>query len=193
MNNIPNILTILRIILSPIFLVLFFSEHLVLRSLSVVVFTIAALTDFFDGYLARKYKARSEFGNFLDPLADKILTFSGFFAFSYLRPDLFPWWALGVIIGRDFLITGLRILAKRNAKSLETSTSAKLKTAVQMVFIYIGLLSFLGLTIPLYADYFMTYLFESSVLFWLYMIVMMFTAYTGIEYLLKNKHIFRKD
>lgn len=157
------------------------------------MFTVAALTDFFDGYLARKYKADSEIGNFLDPLADKILTFSGFFAFSYLRPDIFPYWMLLVIIGRDLFITWLRIIAKRNNHTLETSFTAKLKTAVQMVFIYIGLVSFLGLTIPFTASFILEYLFDSSVLYWIYFIVMLFTAYTGLEYLLKNKHIFIKD
>lgn len=190
MNKIPNILTILRIILSPLFLVLFFSDHLAYRSISLIVFTIAALTDYFDGYFARKFKARSEFGNFLDPLADKILTFSGFFALSYLRPDIFPWWAFGIIVSRDFIITGFRLLAKSKKKHMKTSISAKIKTATQMIFIYIGLLSFLGLTIPLTSSFFNNYLFQTYLLLWIYIGVVLLTTFTAFEYIFKNKDIF---
>jgi len=193
LKRLPNILTISRIVLSPVFLFLFLSENEIMRGLSIVVFTFAALTDFFDGYLARKWEADSEFGNFVDPLADKILTFTGFFAFSYLRPDIFPYWIFFIIIGRDILITGMRMLFKRQGKSLKTSYSAKLKTAVQLVFIYISLVSFLAIAIPVLSEFATTYLFNSGVLYWMYIFVMIFTVYTAIEYIIRNNTSYSRE
>lgn len=192
MSKLPNILTISRIILTPVFLILILSENEYMRILALVVFTIAALTDFFDGYLARQLDADSDFGNFLDPLADKILTFSGFLAFSLLDPHVFPWWILALIIGRDVFITLLRMIAKRNNKVLQTSNSAKLKTAVQMVFIYIGLVAFIALSFKSLNEITSAWLFESGALYFLYLGVMLFTVYTALEYVVKNKDIFSR-
>jgi len=192
LSKLPNLLTILRIILTPVFLILILSENEYLRILALVVFTIAALTDFFDGYLARQLEADSDFGNFLDPLADKILTFSGFLAFSLLDPLVFPWWILAVIIGRDIFITLMRLLSKSNNKVLITSNSAKLKTAVQMVFIYIALIAFIALSFNSLSELTTIYLFDSGALYYMYLTVMIFTIYTAIEYVIKNKGIFSR-
>lgn len=192
LKRIPNILTASRILLAPVFLLLFLSDQQYLRLLSVVVYSFAALTDYLDGYLARVLKADSELGNFIDPLADKILTFTGFFAFSWLNPDVFPWWILFVIMGRDALITLLRIYSNRNGKSLETSKTAKLKTAVQLIFIYLGLLAFVMISFPGLESFAQVWLFDSGLLFYSYLVVMIITIYTGIEYIMHNKAILFK-
>ena len=102
----PNQLTVLRIILTPVFLVLFLSGDPLLIQISLAVYLIAAITDWYDGWLARKFNYITEWGKFLDPLADKILTSGAFFAFVYL--DVLELWMVLVIVIRDFAITGLR-------------------------------------------------------------------------------------
>lgn len=98
MHRIPNILSSIRILLSPVFLVLFFQDEFLWKAIGLAVYIIAAITDYFDGYYARKYKTESDFGVFLDPLADKFLTFSGFFVLPFIDPVQFPWWAIILII-----------------------------------------------------------------------------------------------
>src|SRR5690625_6952005 len=94
-----------RLLLAHIFLYLFIQEVLLIRGLSLLVFTIAALTDAFDGYLARKHKVESKMGAFLDPLADKFLTFAGFICLPFLTPTLFQCWAILLIVLRDIIVT----------------------------------------------------------------------------------------
>ncbi len=111
MQRIPNILSTLRIVLAPIFLFMYIQDEVVWRSLSIAVFAVAVVTDFFDGYIARMYGAQTSYGVFLDPLADKILTFAGFICLPFIDADQFPWWAVGIIVFRDLLVTGMRMLA----------------------------------------------------------------------------------
>src|SRR5690554_7084168 len=91
-RNVPNILSTIRILLAPVFFYMYLQDELVWRSLSIAVFAIAAVTDFFDGYIARTYNVESPSGVFLDPLADKILTFAGFICLPFVDPVQFPWW-----------------------------------------------------------------------------------------------------
>lgn len=163
-----------------------------MRALSILVYTVAAVTDYVDGWLARTLRANSKIGVFLDPLADKLLTFSGFFALSWLRPDIFPWFFLILIMLRDFSMTGLRVYAGRRNYDLETSTSAKWKTAVQMIFIYLALISFLLILIRPYRTLINEYLFDPGVMTLLYFGVMLFTVYTLVEYLFKNRKLFSR-
>src|SRR5699024_8249698 len=109
MRNLPNILTTTRIVLVPIFLVLYLQDAVVWRALSMGVFAVAVLTDFVDGYIARLYHAESTYGIFLDPLADKFLTFAGFVCLPFIDAGQFPWWTIGVIIIRDVVVTTMRI------------------------------------------------------------------------------------
>lgn len=162
-----------------------------MRLASIIVFTVAAITDYLDGYLARLFNAHSEFGNYMDPLADKILTFLGFAALSIMNPNLFPWLVLILIISRDVLITVMRSVARRKGLSMKTSYSAKLKTAVQLVFLYIALLAFTLLMTPALQDFVQMQLLDSGILTWLYFGVAAFTIYTGFEYLFKNNAIFK--
>src|SRR5690606_8443051 len=106
------------------------------RSLSIGVFAVAAFTDYVDGYIARNFNAKSRLGNFLDPLADKILTFSGFMVLPFISVSVFPILPIVLIVLRDTFITLLRLYAERRKQAIRTSNSAKIKTLIQMVFLY---------------------------------------------------------
>lgn len=180
-------------ILAPIFLVLFIQEDIILRSLSLFVFAVAAITDFFDGYYARRYKVESDFGVFLDPLADKFLTFAGFVCLPFLDPSQFPWWAVIVIVIRDITITLLRIFADRRGIVMETRVTAKAKTAIQMGFLYVALLFGLFLIIPGVLADFTQLIYSLDIFYWAMMVVVAITVYSGIEYLVVNRHLFKRE
>lgn len=184
--NTPNKLTILRILLSPVFIVLFLDDSLYFRLGALLVFIIAAATDIADGYLARRTGVITRFGTFIDPLADKILVSSAFIAFVAL--DYARAWMVAVIIGREFLITGLRSLAAYQGTVISSSPGAKIKTAMQMIsvaliLVYINVESiyeYRGETISLFPPE------QAKVVFdWLLGITAGVTALTGIEYVVR--------
>ncbi|OGV22444.1 MAG: CDP-diacylglycerol--glycerol-3-phosphate 3-phosphatidyltransferase, partial [Stygiobacter sp. RIFOXYC12_FULL_38_8] len=142
----PNQLTVLRIILTPIFIVLFLSDDPLLIQISLGVFLAAALTDWYDGWLARKFNYITEWGKFMDPLADKILTSTAFFGFVSL--GILEFWMVLVIVVRDFLITLLRAYADYRKVSFTTSNLAKWKTFSQMFFLYYLLILYTLRTVP---------------------------------------------
>lgn len=191
MHRIPNILSSIRILLSPVFLVLFFQDEFLLKAIGLAVYIIAAITDYFDGYYARKYKTESDFGVFLDPLADKFLTFSGFFVLPFIDPVQFPWWAIILIIIRDVIITLLRVYTKRKKKLMVTRTIAKIKTTVQMVFLYIGLAVGLFQNVDFFAGDWVRYILSTNILLYLMLFVTFVTVYSGIEYIYVNRSIFK--
>lgn len=136
--NLPNALTLLRIALSPIFMGLFIIDNLWTRFWAMIIFIIAALTDLYDGYYARKYGITTSFGKFVDPLADKILVSVAFISFvtlGYVK----MWMVLAIII-REFLITGLRSLAAYKGVVIVPTRWAKVKTFMQMTAIAVILL-----------------------------------------------------
>lgn len=179
--------------MAPLFLFLFIQEDILLRGISLVVFAIAAITDAVDGYLARKYDVESEVGIFLDPLADKFLTFAGFVCLPFLDPSQFPWWAVGFIVFRDIAITLLRIYTKRKNITLETRNTAKAKTAVQMAFLYISLLTgFLLLFGGTFGETVLS-VFNTNIFYWGMMIVTAITVYSGVEYIVVNRKILGTD
>ena len=140
-NNIPNILTVLRFILVPIFLYFLIQSDLNSKIYALIIFSIASITDFFDGYLARKWHQESKIGAFLDPLADKFLVITTLLAFVNLDKQI-PLWMVIIIILRDILITLMRYKAKKMNLALKTSNDAKIKTAFQMISIILILLIF---------------------------------------------------
>lgn len=175
--------------MAPLFLFLFIQEDLLLRGISLIVFAVAAITDAVDGYLARKYDVESEVGIFLDPLADKFLTFAGFVCLPFLDPSQFPWWAVILIVLRDVAITLLRIYTKRKNITLETRNTAKIKTAIQMAFLYITLLTgFLLLFGGSFGETIQS-VFSTNIFYWGMMIVTAITVYSGIEYIVVNRKI----
>lgn len=191
MKNIPNILSGFRILLAPVFLFMYIQDELVWRSLSIAVFMTAAVTDYFDGKIARHYNLESKLGVFLDPLADKFLTFAGFICLPFLDVEQFPWWAIAIIMTRDVFITLFRMLAKRRNLPMKTRFTAKAKTMVQMAFVYLVLL--LGVFMESDIDFSeqATVFFESGMLFYGMMFVTFFTLYSGLEYLYVNRQVFR--
>lgn len=123
--TIPNQLTVTRIILTPVFAIFFLVNDLTLNQISLIIFLIAALTDWYDGWLARKYNYISELGRFLDPLADKILTSTAFFCFVFV--DLLDFWMVLIVVVRDLAVTLLRIYGQYRKSTFATSFLAKLK------------------------------------------------------------------
>ena len=136
--NLPNVLTISRICLTPVFLLLLFEDDWYLRSMAVVVFAIASLTDLYDGRIARTRNSVTEFGRFMDPLADKILVTSALIALVVGR--IVHFWLVVPIIVRDLLITGMRLRGAYHGRQMETSRLAKWKTTVQLLAVVIILL-----------------------------------------------------
>lgn len=136
--NLPNCLTISRICLTPLFLMMLLSDAWFWRSMALVVFGIASLTDFYDGRLARSGNRVTAFGRFLDPLADKILVTSALVAFVWGR--MVNFWLVAPVVVRDVLITGVRLYGLYHGRQMVTSRLAKWKTAVQLVSIVVILL-----------------------------------------------------
>ena len=189
--NLPNALTIFRVILTPLFIYLLFNSSMYSNLYALTIFILASVTDAFDGYYARKYNIETEFGNFLDPLADKILVSSAFISFYFL--DLIELWMVVVILSRDFFITCLRIVMKKNGQSLKTSRIAKSKTAVQLILI-IFILIFLALE-KMEANKFSLFshiILENNIVYNATFIVSIFTFYTGFRYFQNNYDIIKK-
>lgn len=134
--NIPNLLSLLRIILIPFFIYLIFIPTITTRIWALVIFLIASLTDLLDGWSARRLHQETDMGKFLDPLADKFLVISALISFLFLDP-LIPLWMVLIIIARDVLITLMRYLAIEKGTILRTSSIGKIKTTFQMISIII--------------------------------------------------------
>ncbi len=189
----PNQLTVLRIILTPVFLILFLSDDQLMKQISIVVFVVAALTDWYDGWLARKFNYITEWGKFLDPLADKILTSTAFVAFVII--DLFELWMVLIIIIRDLLITGLRLYAQYQKVSFTTSRLAKWKTFIQMFFLYYCLAVFTLITIdPVYSlnEKLFDQMIDKELIYYIMLFITLFTLGTGLSYFYKNRKIIRQ-
>lgn len=131
-NNIPNILTVVRIILTPIFLAVFLSNIPYRFLWGLIIFSVASITDFLDGKLARKNGTITVFGQLADPVADKILTTSALLAFMQL--GLCNVWIIMIVLLREFTITSFRLVATAQGIVIPANIYGKLKTVSQMVF-----------------------------------------------------------
>lgn len=140
MRYLPNLLTIARIVLTPVLLALLMTDALWSQASALGLFLLAAFTDYVDGELARNYGAHTRLGQFLDPLADKVLVLSLFVALAILEPATVPWWAVLIIALRDVAVTGLRTWAEAHGRSLRTLPMAKWKTTFQLFFLFAMLL-----------------------------------------------------
>ena len=184
----PNQLSILRIILAPVFLFMYLSDSVLLKQLSLLVFFIAVLTDWYDGWHARKFKSVTKMGVFLDPLADKVLTSFAFLLF-YIE-GIMPLWMMLVIVGRDIVMTLLRSYHEFKGNTMKTSYIAKVKTFIQMTYIF--LILFLMITITFNVDGSLktsisSFLF-SEVNYYLMLLVTLITFYTGVSYFFEKKY-----
>jgi len=201
---IPNLISLLRIFLMPLFLYLIFQPERSMKFAALIVFSIASLTDFFDGWSARKLKQESELGKFLDPLTDKVLVISTLVAFL-LIDYLIPLWMIIVIIGRDVLVTVMRYIAVKKGMSIRTSRFGKIKTAFQMISILVIIMIFIvrgaNMTIPeeIMKGHYMSLVPAWSITvsnmhdkwliagpYWLMLVVTILTAWSGIRYLVFN-------
>lgn len=192
--TVPNQLTVLRILLVPVFVLLLLQPDPWLQLIGVIVFIFASLTDLYDGYHARKYGVTTRLGAFLDPLADKFLITAAFLLYVWMG-YLVLWMAILVII-RDVLITGLRIYAEIKDRPVATSMEAKYKTLVQNVFVYVIMLlvlmkepAFSGKGVSRMINSFLL----SDYLDYIMLGVTAFTVYTGISYLVSNWKVYLQN
>lgn len=185
--TLPNQLTVLRIILSPVFLFFFLSELIWMKQISVAIYIVAALSDWYDGWLARKFNYITSWGKFWDPLADKILTSVAFIGFAIV--DLIPWWMVIIIVGRDAIITLLRVFADLKNYAFTTSYYAKWKTLLQMVFLYYLLILYVAQFTPeinsIYGNL-IPLLLNKYLIFYIALLITIITFHSGILYITRN-------
>jgi CDP-diacylglycerol--glycerol-3-phosphate 3-phosphatidyltransferase len=189
----PNQLTVLRIILTPIFFVLLLSEDTLLKQIALGVFLAAAITDWYDGWLARKFNYITNWGRVWDPLADKILTSAAFIALVIL--GIVELWMVIVIILRDFIITGLRIFSDYRSIPFPTSIYAKWKTFIQMIFLYYLLFVYVGsLTTQIYTgnEKIFEVLFNKELIYFGMLFITLLTLHSGLTYLFRNRQLIKK-
>ena len=182
---IPNFLTSTRILLVPVFLYCLFADFSHGKLLALIVFIFAAITDAYDGKIARKYDIESKFGVYFDPLADKLLVLSAFYAFMFLPilSTTVKLWMIILISFRDIFVTLMRTLMQYKGVTMITSKAGKLKTFLQIstincILIYLILRSY-KVDIP--SD-----ILQYNSLYFLMVITTMITFYTGIHYVYHN-------
>ncbi|MAV16105.1 MAG: CDP-diacylglycerol--glycerol-3-phosphate 3-phosphatidyltransferase [Candidatus Marinimicrobia bacterium] len=191
LRNLPNILTIFRILITPIFLFCLFNDFYGSKFYSLFLFILASVTDAFDGYYARKNNLVSKLGIFLDPLADKILVSSAFISFAIL--GYIDYWMFAIIFFRDIFVTLLRMVMIKNGYSMTTSKIAKSKTFIQVSVIIFTLSA---ISISGFNWFSLHPLFSSinifELIYYLTFLVTIFTAFTGFTYLFDNKSQLRE-
>ena len=168
-----NKLTILRIALIPVFLVVLYLDFAGARWWALGIFIVACLTDFVDGYIARHYNQITNFGKFMDPLADKMLVMAAMCYF--VEYGQMPGWCLAIVLLREFAVSGMRLVAVEQGRVIAAAWSGKIKTASTMVAICLMLLWNIA---------------------WLntvcWVVIVVTTVYSGVEYFVKNRDVFRK-
>ena len=169
--NLPNKLTLLRVILVPFFLLFLLVDAIPYHGLwALIVFAAASVTDALDGHIARSRNLITDFGKFLDPVADKVLVFAALIAFIEL--GLASSVAVVIMMAREFLVSSMRMVAASKGKVIAAGKSGKVKTASTMACIILMLLP-----IP-----------ETlNLVCWV--VILATTVYSGIEYFIKNKHV----
>ena len=189
--NLPNQLTVARLILSFAFVALLSIEGVTgLKTAALTVFIIAAVTDFLDGYLARKNNLITNFGKLMDPLADKVLMCAGFVLLT--RLELIPAWIVVAILTREFLVTGLRLLASAEGVVLAAENLGKYKTIIQIVTVIYFLLYLaatepcLAAIRPIFDSFYLGPDHLGLVLVWPSLIL---TIWSGWSYVWKNRKL----
>lgn len=181
--NLPNKLTISRMVLTVVFLLFLFAHGVIYKILAFFTFLIAALTDFLDGHIAKKYNLVSDFGKLMDPIADKVLTISAFLAF--VEMDIVPAWMVMIIIFREFVVTGMRLLALQKHEVIEATMGGKHKTVSQMASIFIILLFII------YREFGRP--FPEDIILVLMTVTVILTIISGISFFLRNRRIIRPN
>lgn len=176
--NLPNKLTVLRVILIPFFvasLLAFGGTNPTLRYVAVAIFIVASLTDLLDGKIARKYNLVTNFGKFMDPLADKLLVCSALVCFVELGQ--LPAWMVIIIISREFIISGFRLVASDNGVVIAASYWGKFKTTSQMIMVVLLILNIEALHLL------------TTAFIWIALIL---TVVSLLDYLVKNAHVLKE-
>lgn len=181
-------LTVARIVVTPILLVLLFSESLYGLLGATVLFILASISDYYDGQIARKYGVPSRVGRFLDPLADKVLVLGTFVALAFLVPSIVPWWAVAIVFVRDIAITGFRMWAEYHGRSLRTLPMAKAKTTIQLVFLIGMLVMLTAEKVPGLLGTIGAWVLASWIPMLVLLAVVVITAYTGFLYFYKLEY-----
>ena len=180
----PNILTSSRILLVPVFLYCLFADFSHGKLLALIFFVTAAITDAYDGKIARKHNIVTKFGIFFDPLADKLLVLSAFYAFMFVPvlSTTVKLWMIILISFRDILVTLLRTIMQYKGVTMITSKLGKIKTTLQLVTIHLILVF---LILKSYSVIPPNLLYNKS-LYFLMVITTFITFYTGVHYLYHN-------
>ncbi|MEY8323360.1 CDP-diacylglycerol--glycerol-3-phosphate 3-phosphatidyltransferase [Lachnospiraceae bacterium 54-11] len=175
--NLPNKLTMFRVILIPFFIVFLLASLTPYdKWIALTIFIIASLTDLLDGKIARKYNLVTNFGKFMDPLADKLLVCSALICLIEL--DKIPSWMVIVIIAREFIISGFRLVASDNGVVIAASYWGKFKTTFQMVAVCLLIADIAALTVV------------TQIILW---IAVVLTVVSLIDYLIKNKDVMKES
>lgn len=182
--NLPNKLTIVRVVLIPFFVFFLLIPdamipHDISKWIALVLFCIASLTDMADGKIARKYDLVTNFGKFMDPLADKMLVSSAFICLVVTRQDALQAWIVIVIIAREFIISGFRLIASDNGVVIAASYWGKFKTTFQM-FAIIALIADFGTKPAHIVELLLVY------------IALILTLVSLIDYIVKNINILKE-
>lgn len=177
--NLPNKLTILRVLFIPFFMFFLMSDNIRYAPIiALVIYVVASLTDTLDGYIARKYKLITDFGKFMDPLADKLLVTASLICFVEL--GLINSWVAMVIIARELIITGFRTIAASKGITLAANNWGKMKTIFQMITIILVLFLNAGLPIDLWIV---------TTVLWAITVVL--TLLSGTIYIVENKSVLK--
>ncbi|MFH1368782.1 MAG: CDP-diacylglycerol--glycerol-3-phosphate 3-phosphatidyltransferase [Elusimicrobiota bacterium] len=204
--NLANKLTLLRIALVPVLVMFMYVNNFWTRIFALVIFILAAVTDIYDGFFARKYKTITTLGIFLDPIADKLIISAAFITFVGLKELRIPAWMVILIITREFIITGLRSLAASKNIVIPAKKSGKFKTTSQIISI-IALLLILIVNSALWRYYRIVpseLLYSAETMkyalgwilvklpFWLMLITTTLTVISGATYLKEHKDLLRE-
>ncbi len=186
--NTPNMLTVLRVLLVPAIVAVYYtnlmekvspiSDNISMGAFVIlIIFVLAAITDFLDGFIARKYNLVTDFGKFMDPLADKLLVLALLVILQGM--GLLPAYVVIIILSREFIVTGIRLIAASSGKVIAASALGKIKTISQFVMIIVLLLN----NFP-FSEIGSNGLPIDTILIW---IATTFTLLSGIEYVYKNR------
>jgi len=189
MKFVPNTLTFGRIAITPVILILLLHVDTLLgRSIALLLFILAAISDYWDGRLARSMGVDSRLGKFLDPMADKVLVLGTFAVLSVLFPRMTPWWAVSLIAFRDVSVTSLRIHAEMRGQTLKTIPLAKTKTTVQLVYLIGILLVLVADHVPGMVAQGAGWVLESIIPYAFLLFVVAFTLVTGFWYFIFREY-----
>ena len=195
--NLPNKLTMFRVILVPffVFFLLESENYNWFKWIALVIFAVASLTDLLDGKIARKYNLVTTFGKFMDPLADKLLVCSALIALIPL--EAIPAWATIIIIAREFIISGFRLVAAEKGVVIAASYWGKVKTTVQMVMVCVMLVivnphGFGPDDVVFYSDFAASFYNVLNIVAFILMIAaVLLTVISLVDYLVKNKGVMK--